>query len=145
VTGAIPHGAGGGGEAGAGAALGKNDRAVLDVLRGARSGLGAYDILDALRPAGLKAPLQVYRALNRLMARGLVHKIESLNAYVACARPGDACAAALAICRACGTVSEFTDAEIDRRLTGWCRETAFTPEQVTLEIRGLCADCAVEA
>ena len=139
---------------GARSRLSKNDRAVLGVLKQANAALGAYDILDSLRPAGMRAPLQVYRALNRLMALGLVHRIESLNAFVACAQGSDAhhtgphphlvdhCTAAFAICNDCGHVDEFTDPSIDTGVCAWADRSAFTVDHVTLEIRGLCAGCS---
>ena len=137
---------------GARSRLSKNDRAVLGVLKQANAALGAYDILDSLRPTGMRAPLQVYRALNRLMALGLVHRIESLNAFVACAQGSDAhhadpqladhCAAAFAICNDCGHVDEFTDPSIDTGVRDWADRSSFSIGHVTLEIRGVCADCS---
>ncbi len=64
--------------------LTRNQQLVLDRLAASPAALTAYDLLDQLRPAGLRAPVQVYRALETLGQRGLIHRIESLNAYVAC-------------------------------------------------------------
>ncbi|HSM41507.1 MAG TPA: transcriptional repressor, partial [Afifellaceae bacterium] len=60
---------------------------VFDTLLAADGPLSAYDILDRLRDKGFRAPLQVYRALDKLLALGLVHRLESLNAFIACAHP----------------------------------------------------------
>src|SRR5690606_9624291 len=67
--------------------LTRNQTLVLDALEKADAPLSAYTILDRLRGDGLRAPLQVYRALEKLLSAGLVHRLESLNAFVACARP----------------------------------------------------------
>ena len=104
------------------AELNKNERKVLSALGRAVKPLSAYDILDRARSDALKAPVQVYRALEKLSSRGLVHRIEALNAFVACSdarirhtttrheaiahaehRPG------FVICRDCGSVREFED------------------------------------
>ena len=68
---------------------GANHEQVYRVLRSARGPMTAYQILDAVRPKGISAPPTVYRALNRLMRDGLAHRLESMNAYVACADPQD--------------------------------------------------------
>jgi len=65
--------------------LTRNQELVLGTLAHAHAPLSAYDILDRLRPDGLRAPLQVYRALEKLTERGLAHRLESLNAFVCCA------------------------------------------------------------
>lgn len=123
--------------------LTRNQELVLGTLTGAPTPLSAYDILDKLRAAGLRAPLQVYRALDKLVERGLAHRLESLNAFVACAdthchRKG---LIAFAICGACGKVEEFADAVIEERLGGWAQAEGFKVERTTMEIRGKCATC----
>lgn len=130
--------------AGAEKALTRNQKLVFDILERADGPLSAYSILDALRDEGLRAPPQVYRALEKLLETGLVHRLESLNAFVACAHP-HACAQALtafAICEKCGAVNEFADAAVEARLAGWAGERGFVPKRTTVEIKGLCAACA---
>jgi Fur family transcriptional regulator, zinc uptake regulator len=126
------------------ASLTRNQRLVLDALERAGTPRGAYALLGELRTEGFKAPLQVYRALDKLLEAGLVHRLESLNAFVACARPH--ChvsrAAAFAICGKCGTVAEFADDVLDRRLADWTRERGFVATKTTVEINGVCAACA---
>ncbi|MCC2112772.1 MAG: transcriptional repressor, partial [Hyphomicrobiales bacterium] len=94
--------------------LTRNQALVHGVLSRADGPLSAYEILDRLREQGFRAPLQVYRALDKLIAFGLVHRLESLNAFVACSHPE--CEAkettAFAICDKCGCVTEFADARI---------------------------------
>ena len=128
------------------AELTRNQTLVLGVLKHAGAPRSAYDILDGLRGDGFRAPLQVYRALEKLMAIGLVHRLESLNAFVACSDPHDHEAhshgvTAFAICEDCGSVTEFHDEVIEGRLTAWQKSESFKPEKTTIEIRGHCRDC----
>lgn len=123
--------------------LTRNQELVLGALNTAPAPLSAYDILDRLREDGLRAPLQIYRALDKLMERGLAHRLESLNAFVACAdgrchRKG---LIAFAICGGCGKVDEFADAAIEERLGGWAERTGFAVKSTIMEIRGQCAQC----
>ena len=100
--------------------LNDNDRSVLGALGESPRPLSAYDILDRARSDALKAPVQVYRALQKLEGRGLVHRIEALNAFVACSEHDEACSQGehshprhrpgFVICRDCGTVREFFSA-----------------------------------
>lgn len=129
--------------------LTRNQDLVLRTLNAADGPLSAYDILDRLRDAGLRAPPQVYRALDKLVAEGLAHRLESLNAFVCCADAGCHRRAtgtvAFAICTGCGRVDEFTDAEVTTRLAGWARSASFALERTTVELRGRCADCQAGA
>lgn len=127
--------------------LTRNQALVLGVLRQAAAPRSAYDILDGLRDDGFRAPLQVYRALDKLIEIGLVHRLESLNAFVACSDPHDHEAhghgiTAFAICEDCGSVIEFRDDTIERRLTAWQTSEQFKPEKTTIEIRGHCRACS---
>ena len=124
--------------------LTRNQGLVLGALNQTGGPLSAYDILDRLRGDGLRAPLQVYRALDKLVERGLAHRLESLNAFVACAdehchRKG---LIAFAICESCGKVDEFADPVIEERLGAWAQGTGFKVERTTMEIRGKCGACA---
>ena len=127
--------------------LTRNQSLVLGVLTHAAAPKSAYDVLDSLRAEGFRAPLQVYRALEKLIELGLVHRLESLNAFVACADPHDHAGhehgiTAFAICEDCGTVTEFHDQGIDGRLNAWQNAEHFKPKKTTIEIRGHCKDCA---
>jgi len=123
--------------------LTKNQSLVFSALRDAEGPLSAYTILDHLRSRGFRAPLQVYRALEKLMAHGMVHRIESLNAFVACAHdhPHMGESIAFAICQSCGGVTEFSDKVLKDHLVRWCLLNQFTAHTTTLEMRGLCSDC----
>lgn len=123
--------------------LTRNQKLVFEALAGTDGPLSAYGILDRLRDQGFRAPLQVYRALDKLLGFGLVHRLESLNAFVACAHPhcGDSGRSAFAICETCGRVEEFSDDLIDTRLDGWAEAKGFAVAKTTIEVRGLCAAC----
>jgi len=128
-------------------ALTKNQISVLEKLEAAGGPLSAYTLLDQLRESGFRAPLQVYRALDTLMKEGFVHRLESLNAFVACCEPHDHSHAmtAFAICDKCGQVTEFSDHEIGHRLDDWIRATGFAPKRAVIEFRGTCAKCLAQA
>ena len=64
--------------------LSRNNKLVLDALADAGRPMGAYELIDAVRPAGITAPPTVYRALSKLIDMGAVHRVESRNAFVAC-------------------------------------------------------------
>lgn len=125
------------------ARLTRNQSLVLGALSDAEGPMSAYAILDHLRPDGIKAPLQVYRALDKLVASGLAHRLESLNAFVACAHPHchRAGMAAFAICEKCGQVDEFSDEEIRERLESWSAAKGFQAYRTVVEMRGVCAGC----
>lgn len=124
--------------------LTRNQALVLKALDAAEGPLSAYTILDRLRDEGFRAPLQVYRALERLQDFGLVHRLESINAFVACCQPNEHEheTVAFAICENCGKVDEFCDAAMEERLGEWVRTHRFKPAKTTIEIRGDCAACA---
>lgn len=126
------------------AALTKNQEMVLDTLNQANGPMSAYAILDELREEGFRAPPQVYRALEKLMKGGLVHRLESLNAFVACSHAAchDTGLVAFAICNKCGLVSEFSDESVTKSLTGWIQQNQFQNSKTTIEIRGDCQRCA---
>ena len=124
---------------------------ILGALAEAPRPLSAYDLLDRLRPTGVAAPLTVYRALDRLIAAGKVHRIESLNAFVACRNgehhhdhdddPQSRRTVAFTICDRCGTVNEFVDAELFQRLDRGLATMRFAPRTSAIEVHGLCATC----
>lgn len=126
--------------------LTRNQSLVFKALHSADGPLGAYTILDRLRDKGFRAPLQVYRALDKLQEFGLVHRLESMNAFVVCAHPECHAHAtiAFAICEKCGKVAEFADAEVEERLGTWVKVNSFKPSRTIIEIRGMCENCGAE-
>lgn len=123
--------------------LTRNQSLVYDSLTRAGAPLGAYAILEALRTKGFKAPLQVYRALDKLQEVGMVHRLESVNAFVACQDDNcqNAAQVVFAICDDCGNVAEFADTVIAGRLQDWASENSFHATRSSVEIHGKCARC----
>ncbi|MEM9633862.1 MAG: Fur family transcriptional regulator [Pseudomonadota bacterium] len=126
--------------------LTKNQALVFGSLSDAGGPLTAYAILDLLRENGFRAPLQVYRALDKLVEYGMVHRLESLNAFVACSHKGCSShgAAAFAICEECGDVSEFSPDEVISLLKNWTESRGFRLSRTTIELRGTCRNCVLE-
>lgn len=123
--------------------LTKNQGLVYDALSDADVPLSAYAILDDLREHGIRAPLQVYRALDKLLELGLVHRLESLNSFVACQHPHcDARATTVfAICSKCSHVSELVGDQLDKELSRMAKSIGFSVQAATIELRGICSDC----
>ncbi len=119
-------------------------RQVLELVWAAHKPRGAYAILEDMDRAGggRTAPLTVYRALDFLVSQGLVHRIESLNAYVGCAEPGVSHAGQFLVCTACDEVVEMTDPGIAAAIGGAAALRGFTVSTPTVEVRGVCAGCA---
>ncbi len=124
--------------------LTKNQSLVYSALYNADGPLSAYSILDLLRKNGLRAPQQVYRALDKLLERGLIHRLESINAFVACTHHDHTRQSVIgfAICEICERVIEFSDPKLTHRLTDWAEGEGFGIKKTTIEIRGLCEACA---
>jgi Fur family transcriptional regulator, zinc uptake regulator len=118
---------------------------VFESLAAAPGAMGAYDLIDALASAGHKrlAPVSVYRALDFLMEAGLAHKIESLNAFVACPHLHGADEMVMfMICDGCGKVEEATSDSVAKALTSVARAKGFQPRGQVIEMRGRCMACA---
>ena len=126
------------------AGLTSNQRSVLDALRASGTCRTAYELLEELRGSGFAAATSVYRALDALTAQGLVHRVESLNAFVACRHDPHATAPVLAICRECGHVDEVEPVGLGGLVDRWCDTARFRPERVTIEIIGRCGPCSAE-
>lgn len=121
-------------------------RKVLEILLHEHRALGAYTILDRLREAGFGSqPPVAYRALDFLVANGLAHKIERLNAFIACAQPGNPHTPAFMICRSCDAVAETQSSPARGALGDAARATGFRIERTVVEAEGLCPACIDEA
>ena len=116
-------------------------RRVLEILLESHGAMGAYDVLGRLDAEGMgKQPPVAYRALSFLVDQGLAHRIEKLNAFVACSHPGGVHAPAFMICRSCGTGAEAeagTGGAFGRRAA----EAGFRIERTVMEAEGLCPAC----
>ena len=125
--------------------LTKNQTLVMGALSNANGPLSAYTILDELREHGFRAPLQVYRALEKLVELGLVHRLESLNAFVACQHTscgGDRKENVLfAICETCGNVQELVNDKLLNTVKTLASDVDFSLSQSVIELRGKCTKC----
>ncbi|EEE38695.1 zinc uptake regulation protein [Rhodobacteraceae bacterium KLH11] len=121
-------------------------RKVLEMLVQEHRALGAYAILDRLRDEGFGSqPPVAYRALDFLVQHGFAHKIERLNAFVACAHPGAMHSPAFMICRNCDAVAEAQSAPVKGMLGAAARAAGFEIERMVVEAEGLCPDCTEKA
>jgi Fur family transcriptional regulator, zinc uptake regulator len=119
-------------------------RHVFQSLAAAPGAMGAYDLIDALAAHGHKrlAPISIYRALDFLMEAGLAHKIESLNAFVACPHlHGADDVVVFLICDSCGRVEEATSDDVSKALSSLARGMRFAPRGQVIEMKGRCAAC----
>lgn len=118
----------------------KPRQAVFDIIRTAQRPMGAYDIIRAISPQ--PKPPTVYRALNYLCGRGLIHRIESLNAYVICRAAHGCCnhthATRFTVCDTCGQVEEIGH---DHHTPQAIEIYGFTPSRIITEIHGICMNC----
>ena len=116
--------------------------AVLAILRDSKSPHSAYTLLDRLQETYPKiAPPTVYRALATLVERGQIHRLESLNAYVACQSEAHHQASVLSICEDCGIVEETFEPDIFSRLSAALRKSGFSAQRHIIEVNGICASC----
>jgi len=120
-------------------------RRVLELIWSRHAPVGAYAILGSLKKGeGALAPTTVYRALEFLMEAGLIHRIDTLNAYIACDAPQEAHAAQFLVCRNCNRVEELDDQAISQLVMRRAKSVGFTVDTQAVEIKGLCANCSAE-
>lgn len=130
--------------------LPRNQALVLDALRATPGrALTAYELLARLGPAGMRGPQTVYRALDGLQRAGLIHRIESLNAFTACTHAHEeeghghhAHRPAFAVCRSCGAVQELEDPALAAVLGVVADRSGFRVEGRVIELVGACPACA---
>ena len=122
--------------------LTKNQALVYDALSHASKPVGAYELLDQLKMHGLKAPLQIYRALDSLIEFKVVHRLESLNAWTTCCDANHDSAPIFVICDNCGDVKEHIDTNLNRSIENISKKSGFTAEKPIVEIHGRCVDCS---
>ena len=124
--------------------LTKNQQVVYDALSRARTPLSAYEILDTtiVRKKGLRAPLTIYCALDKLRKIGLMHRIESLNSFVVCCSEPHEEPVAFAICTDCHAVTEMRLIGCDEHISASACETGFEVETLRVELLGRCSSCS---
>ena len=123
--------------------LSKNQQIIFDIIHNSSEPLKAYSILFNVQKKGIKAPPQVYRALDKLVEIGKIHKIESKNAFVAC-RNSDceiSKATAFSICESCEVVDEISDVKLSKYLSNFNHKKGMKYKRFNLEFFGLCQKC----
>lgn len=125
-----------------GARLTRLRRRVFELIWSSHAPVGAYELLRRLgREHAGAAPPTVYRALDFLREHGLIHRIESLNAFVGCCTPGRSHAGQFLICRACGVAAEIDDPRVNAAIERRAGEMGFAVHHKTIEVEGLCPPC----
>lgn len=120
-------------------------RRVAELLLAEHRAMGAYEVLDVLRTEGLGSqPPVAYRALDFLVKHGFAHRVERLNAFVACTHPGQSHTPAFLICRNCNTVAETEVSPEVGQLGEAAAAAGFQIEQAVVEIKGLCPECQAD-
>ena len=121
-------------------------RRVLELVWESHRPVLAYDLLEQLRVERRRAaPPTVYRALDFLMAHGLVHRVESLNAFVGCTMADAEHSGQLLICTQCRTVREMDDSAISELIARQAHAHGYDPIRQTVEVLGYCDACAKHA
>ena len=118
---------------------------VMNLLEKIKGPLSAYAILDQLHNSGFRGPVQVYRALEKLMELGLVHRLESLNAFVACQQR--TCdhqskkTIIFTICEICGSVQELVNTGLEHLVRFLEKDIDFLTNRSVIELKGICSTC----
>jgi len=121
---------------------------VFSEIAAIRGSIGAYEILDRLSEKGTRlAPISVYRSIDALMEAGVIHRLESKNAYFACRRHehGRRGRPIFLVCEHCGGVTEAAAQDVFDRIREIAVEAGFKPKVKFVEVSGTCADCISEA
>lgn len=117
---------------------------VLSALRHTGRPMTAYGLLETLSDRGIKSPPIVYRALDALVKAGSVHRIEAINAFVACSCHADHTheLSVLTVCRACRRVEELHKPDVMKHLAQLSALGVRLPPQAVIELPVLCEGCS---
>ena len=123
--------------------ISKNQQIIFDLIDKSPEPLKAYTILYNVQKKGINAPPQVYRALDKLVEIGKIHKIESKNAFVACKNSDCEIskATAFSICESCEVVDEISDVKLSKYLSSFNHKKGMKFKRFNLEFFGLCKKC----
>tara|TARA_B100000963_G_scaffold332439_1_gene323964 strand:+ start:273 stop:671 length:399 start_codon:yes stop_codon:yes gene_type:complete len=123
--------------------LSKNQQIVFDIIEKAKEPLKAYSILFDVQKKGINAPLQVYRALDKLVKIGKIHKIESRNAFIACQNSNCQISKAtvFSICESCEKITEIHNHKLSKHLKEFRDNSGMKYSKYNLEFFGLCKKC----
>ena len=115
---------------------------ILELIWRSHKPIGAYALLDEIKLEHKSAaPPTVYRALDFLMEHGLVHRIQSLNAFVGCNDPGHVHSGIILICDDCGDVLEMDDVKISETIASFTNNLGFQLSSQSIEATGICPGC----
>ena len=119
-------------------------RKVFEFIESSKSPLGAYDLLNNpnLRAIGFKAPTQIYRALNQLLNLRLIHKVESLNTFIACCSEHETGPSILAICDNCGQVQDIPAEHLAAQIEKEVGQKFHGSKELKIELKGVCEECS---
>lgn len=118
-------------------------RRVLEEIVASHRAIGAYEVLDRLSRTGRRlAPISVYRALDALLEAGVVHRLESRNAYFACHVPHATAAPVVLTCSRCSEIAEVAGEGVLAEIAAAARQADFKVDRSIVEVSGLCANCA---
>lgn len=121
-------------------------RRVLEILLEDHRALGAYDILARLKEDGFgDQPPVAYRALDFLVANGLAHRVQRLNAFTACLHPGEEHAPAFFICEACQSVAEAPEEAVEAAISSVAAGLGFQVTRAAVEVVGTCPSCQAQS
>ncbi|MDA9659482.1 transcriptional repressor [Alphaproteobacteria bacterium] len=121
--------------------LTKNQKIVLNLLQSSGEPLKAYSILDSLKKEGLKSPLQIYRALDKLVELGRIHKIESKNSFIVCSNSNCASNTIFTICERCDKVKELKNNNLTAGMSEIIKKNGQSITRYNLEFFVLCKSC----
>ena len=118
-------------------------RKVFEVIESSKSPPGAYDLLNnrILRANGFKAPTQIYRALKQLLDLKLIHKVESLNTFIACCSEHEKGPSILAICDSCGQVQDIPAEDLAAQVEKEVGKKFPGSKELKIELKGVCEEC----
>ncbi|MFM0737602.1 Fur family transcriptional regulator [Paraburkholderia xenovorans] len=122
-------------------------RKVLELLLNSGRATKAYSLLDDMRQIHPgSAPPTVYRALDFLLSAGLVHRIESINAFTVCHDLTQCQHGILVVCQQCGNVTELHQPKLRQALVAQIESSGYRLASDEIELKGLCSNCqAAEA
>ena len=126
--------------------LTKNQQIIFNLIDKSSEPLKAYTILSNVQKKGIKAPLQVYRALDKLVEIGKIHKIESKNSFIACQNSSCQVSKAIAfsICESCEKVTEISNSNLSKYLSNFKDKAGMKYRKYNLEFFGLCKKCVTK-
>jgi len=117
---------------------------VLELIWESHRAVKAYDLLDQIKPLQQSAkPATIYRALDFLLEQGLIHRVESLNAFIGCSCSERQHELLLLICLQCHEVEERPGLLVMAAVAREVEQAGFTVHRKAIEIQGICHHCKI--